>query len=106
VSVYIADAPVQALPLIGGEHDWAYLLGSRGFDAMHLSDEIARFVELTGALLAITGIGIAVSAVALGLREPQPDLKVIPLTGAPPVGPGLDPWLEAADLPFKHEQAG
>jgi hypothetical protein len=107
VSVYIADAPVQALPLVGaGEHDWAYLLGRRGFDAMHLADEIAGFVEFTGALLAVTGIGFALSAAVSGLRKPQPALRAIPLTEVPPDAPGSDPWLEAAELPFKHEQAG
>ncbi len=107
VSVYIADAPVQALPLVGaGEHDWAYLLGRRGFDAMHLADEIAGFVEFTGALLAVTGIGFALLAVVSGLRKPHPVLQAVPLTEAPPVASDSDPWLEAADLPFKHEQAG
>ncbi|MEE9205477.1 MAG: hypothetical protein V3U50_00700 [Acidimicrobiia bacterium] len=107
VSVYIADAPVQALPLVGGgEHDWAYLLGRRGFDAMHLADEIAGFVEFTGALVAVTGIGFALSAAISGLRKPQPTLQAIPLTEALPVAPGSDPWLQAAELPFKHEQAG
>ena len=27
VSLYIADAPYQLLPLIGGRHDWAFILG-------------------------------------------------------------------------------
>ena len=27
ISIYISDASTQTLPLIGGEHDWAYLLG-------------------------------------------------------------------------------
>src|SRR5262249_3847651 len=27
VAVYVADAPYQQLPLIGGIHDWAYILG-------------------------------------------------------------------------------
>jgi hypothetical protein len=30
VGRYIADARAQALPLIGGEHDWAFLLGRFG----------------------------------------------------------------------------
>jgi len=106
VSVYIADAPIQALPLIGGEHDWAYLLGHRGFDAMHLSDEIAGFVEFTGALGAIAGIGIALSAAVSGLRNPVPALRGISLTEDQPVASASDPWVAAADLPFRHEQAG
>jgi hypothetical protein len=33
VSVYVADAPIQALPLLTGDpdsHDWAFLLGTTG----------------------------------------------------------------------------
>lgn len=107
VSVYIADAPVQALPLIGaGEHDWAYLLGHRGFDAIHLADEIAGFVEFTGALVAVAGIGLGLSAAVSGLRKQQPVLQAVALTETSPVASGSDPWLAAADLPFKHEKAG
>ena len=32
-SVYIADAPYQRLELIGGEHDWAFVLGPEGLTA-------------------------------------------------------------------------
>ncbi len=107
VSVYIADAPVQALPLIGGgEHDWAYLLGQRGFDAIHLADEIAGFVEFTGALVAVAGIGLGLSPAVSGLRKQQPVLQAVALTETSPVASGSDPWLAAADLPFKHEKAG
>ncbi|MGH8978344.1 MAG: hypothetical protein ACRDV7_09750, partial [Acidimicrobiia bacterium] len=35
VSVYMADAPYERLQLIGGEHDWAFVLGSDGLDRMH-----------------------------------------------------------------------
>lgn len=60
VSVYIADAPVQALPLIGGgTHDWAYLLGPQGWNAIDRAGSIAGFVDLVGMTAAITGIGMA-----------------------------------------------
>jgi len=60
VSVYIADAPVQALPLIGGgTHDWAYLLGPQGWDAIDGAGSISGFVDATGMAVAITGIGMA-----------------------------------------------
>jgi hypothetical protein len=112
VSVYIADAPVQALPLIGGgQHDWAYLLGSRGFDAMHLADEIAGFVEFTGAVLAVVGIGIAVRTAYLGVTAPPVVIAAVedsaPVHSEPAfAGGGEDPWLAAAQLPFRHEAAG
>jgi hypothetical protein len=109
VSVYIADAPVQALPLIGGgQHDWAYLLGSRGFDTMHLADEIAGFVEFTGAVLAVVGIGIALRSAYLGLMAaPVPVVapaESAPVAAQPDFAAGIDdPWLAAAQLPFRHE---
>lgn len=60
VSVYIADAPVQALPLIGGgTHDWAYLLGPQGWDALERAGSIAGFVDVMGMAAAAGGIGLA-----------------------------------------------
>ena len=104
VSVYVADAPVQALPLIGGgQHDWAYLLGPSGFDVMHLSDEIAGFIESTGAVLVAVGILGALTAMVSGLRRQEP---AVPST-VPQRSSDLDsdPWLAAASLPFVHERA-
>jgi hypothetical protein len=50
-SVYIRDAPYERLQLIGGEHDWAFVL------APHLSwaAPIATAVALLGGLLLIVG---------------------------------------------------
>ena len=105
VSVYIADAPVQALPLIGGgEHDWAYLLGGRGWDVMNLADEIAGFVEFMGGMAAATGIGIALWAVFSGLRRrPSPKAEPAVTASGPVVPVGVDPWVEAARLPFHDD---
>lgn len=104
VSVYIADAPVQTLPLIGGgEHDWAYLLGGRGWDVIHLSDEIAGFVELGGGVAAAAGIGIALWAMFSSLaRGPRVVESTAPLK-RPAVRSGVDPWMAATKLPFHHE---
>jgi hypothetical protein len=104
VSVYVADAPVQALPLIGGgQHDWAYLLGPQGWNAMHMSDQIAGFLEFSGAVLAAVGVIVALSGVVAGLRhrelEPVRAVPDSPAVGEP------DPWLAAAELPFVHERA-
>jgi hypothetical protein len=108
VSVYIADAPIQALPLIGGgQHDWAYLLGSRGFGSIHLADEIAGFVEFTGAVIAVVGIGITLWAMVTGLtKEPVPVIEALPDLPPATSGAANDPWLNAASLPFKHREAG
>lgn len=56
VSIYIADAPIQALPLIGGGHDWAYLLGPQQFDAIHAAGSIASTVSTAGAVAVVAGI--------------------------------------------------
>lgn len=59
VSVYIADAPVQALPLVGGgTHDWAWLLGSHGCGCLREADTIARGVVIFGLVLAALGVGL------------------------------------------------
>ena len=102
VSVYIADAPIQALPLVGGgQHDWAYLLGPQGWNVMHLSDEIAGFIEFTGGMLAVAGVAIALWAAGRGAWiKPEPALHFE--SKAPRATVGEDPWLAAADLPFHH----
>lgn len=58
VSVYVADAPYRSLQLIGGTHDWWWLLGR--WNRIHLADEIADGVWFAGLLLGITGLGLIV----------------------------------------------
>ena len=60
-SVYIADAPYQRLELIGGEHDWAFVLGHEGLDRMHQAAQIASTVRGIGVLILIVAIGLGVS---------------------------------------------
>ena len=129
VSVYIADAPVQALPLVGGgTHDWAYLLGPRGWDVMDRAGEIAGFVDLLGMVAAVGGIGMALWPAVGHLRArrrkampvaaaPATDLPVrdpVPYPGGAEAeqrtavaasspaheSDGADPWLAASRLPF------
>lgn len=56
VSVYIADAPYRALPLIGGTHDWWWLL--RRWDRLDLADEISRTVWTLGLLAGLAGLAL------------------------------------------------
>ena len=56
VSVYIADAPYRALQLIGGTHDWWYLL--RHFGKTSWANELSRGVWLVGLGLGITGLAL------------------------------------------------
>ena len=62
VSVYIADAPYRSLQLIGGTHDWWWLL--RRWDRLDLADEISRTVWGLGLLLGLAGLGLIVGPLA------------------------------------------
>lgn len=71
-SVYIADAPSQALELIGGEHDWAYVLGSEGFDRLDQAAAIARAVRATGLVLLVVAAGTVAYGAWCSLSERTP----------------------------------
>jgi len=106
VSVYVADAPVQALPLIGGgRHDWAFILGH--FDAIDRSTEVAGFIETMGAILVLVGIAAALWPLAArpgSKRTARPPLdgnRPVPVRPARvyEVEPGADPWVDAEAAP-------
>lgn len=62
ISVYIADARAEELPLVGGgEHDWAYLLGRLGW--LRLDHVIAHDVWFLGAFTYMVAIGGGLLAV-------------------------------------------
>lgn len=105
VAVYVADAPVQALPLIGGgTHDWAYLLGSQGFDCIGRAGAIAGFIETIGLLMVAGGAAVCLWPLASRLWSPgrAPGLaSARRVASAAQVAPRLgdpagDPWLAAA----------
>jgi hypothetical protein len=56
VSVYIADAPYRSIQLIGGTHDWWWLLGR--WHHLEWADEIARGIWLSGLALGLVGLGV------------------------------------------------
>lgn len=102
VSVYIADAPRQALPLVGGGiHDWAWLLGSQGFGGLDRAAGIARGVQIFGLVLALAGMAVSLWPVArprlAGRRRVAAVPAVVrqhrPASGADPAG---DPWLSVS----------
>lgn len=71
ISVYVADARAQELPLVGGgEHDWAYLLDAAGWLTHDLA--IARVVHALG-------VGLFLAALWLGFRA----------ANAPPTSPPI-----------------
>lgn len=52
-AAYIADAPYERLKLIGGTHDWAFILGPEGFDALGAAGAIAGAVRGAGFLMVV-----------------------------------------------------
>lgn len=69
ISVYVADARAQELPLVGGgEHDWAYMLGELGWMARDTA--IARGVHHAGvALLVVSTVAGVLFALQSGGDE-------------------------------------
>ena len=94
VSVYIADAPYQRLPLIGGEHDWAFLLGPRHWDILGSASGIADAVWALGLLVGLGGLALCATPPVADLlaRRRAVDrahwVKTLPVREArPPVEP-------------------
>jgi len=48
VAIYVADAQKMELPLIGGDHDWNYLLDQ--FGLVHRAESVGGFVFFLGML--------------------------------------------------------
>jgi hypothetical protein len=71
-SVYIADAPYQRLPLIGGEHDWAAILGPRGLGRLEWAEPLARTVWGMGLLLLLGAMALCLAAPHLHVRVGPP----------------------------------
>jgi hypothetical protein len=71
ISVYVADARAQELPLVGGgEHDWAFLLGEAGWLARDVA--LARAVHGAGVMLYIVALALGIRAALAD--EPRPTL--------------------------------
>ncbi|HYD10063.1 MAG TPA: hypothetical protein VEA78_08165 [Acidimicrobiales bacterium] len=63
VSVYVADAPYEALPLLGGHHDWAAVLGPEHLDRLHQAEEIASVIRGAGVALVVAAAVLLVAPV-------------------------------------------
>lgn len=91
-SVYIADAPYEALQLIGGEHDWAFILGPENFNMLDKAHTIAGVVKGFGLLLLIAGCCVCVAGPLLKERPDEDE----PATDAPAGGAAgwavIPPW--------------
>jgi hypothetical protein len=64
VAVYVADAPYEQLQLIGGEHDWATVLGPEHLDRLHDAGSIAASVRGTGIVVLLVAVGLCIVTLA------------------------------------------
>jgi hypothetical protein len=58
VAVYVADAPYERLPLIGGDHDWAFVLGE--LNMIDRAGALAAAIKVLGVLLLLGGLACCV----------------------------------------------
>jgi hypothetical protein len=105
-SVYIADAPFQRLPLIGGTHDWAYLLGPEAWNVMGAAGAIAGVVWAFGLLALGAGLGMCVAGILrerLRVRRARAEAARIALLPVrePSTRP---PAVRLADVPHAQEE--
>ena len=59
VAIYVADARRMELPLIGGDHDWNYLLGR--LNLLNQADALGRLVFASGVLAILFSLGLLIT---------------------------------------------
>ena len=62
VAIYVADARRMELPLIGGDHDWNYLLYR--LNLLNQADSLGRFVFVLGILTILFSLGLLLTDLA------------------------------------------
>ena len=75
VAIYVADAPTQKLELIGDSHDWAFILGPDGYDAMEKSDSLAHTIRDGASVGLVAGVAVCLATPLRGIRrrrQPEP----------------------------------
>ncbi|MGZ8763071.1 MAG: hypothetical protein ACXW2Y_07080 [Acidimicrobiia bacterium] len=63
-AVYIADAPFEELQLIGGEHDWATVLGPEHLNRLHDAGSIAGTVRGIGVVVLVAAVFLCIVTLA------------------------------------------
>ena len=69
VAIYVADARRMELPLIGGDHDWNYLLDR--LNLLNQADALGRFVFVLGVLAILFSLGLLIGDVVRTWKEAQ-----------------------------------
>lgn len=71
VARYIADAPREALPLIGGKHDWATILGPEHLNRLQDAGAWAATVDRLAWALFVLALLSAVGGLIVALASPS-----------------------------------
>ena len=72
VSLYVADAPAQKLDLLGeNQHDWAYILGPNGYDAMDKAASLSHTIEHAASIAAVAAALMCLVAPLRGAAPPS-----------------------------------
>lgn len=71
VAIYVADAQRMELPLIGGDHDWNYLLDR--LDLLNQAESLGRFVFVVGMIAILFALGLFIADLARSWKQPQTD---------------------------------
>lgn len=71
-SIYIGDAPYERLQLIGGMHDWAYILGAEQLDRLDRATAYASQTRTLGLFFVVAAVVVIVADLAFEVREPTP----------------------------------
>lgn len=82
VSVYVADAPFRRLELIGGEHDWAFVLGR--LDALGAANELAAAVLVLAWVLVLAGAATCAWGL-VGFRQAAVQVQPLPAVSVRPI---------------------
>lgn len=69
VAIYVADAQRMELPLIGGNHDWNYLLDR--LNLLNQADSLGRFVFVLGVFAILFSLGLLIGDVSRSWKEAQ-----------------------------------
>jgi len=94
-SIYIADAPYQVLQLIGGEHDWAFVLGPEHLNILDRADTVAAVVKGSGFMMLLAGITICAASPFLEKRKRMAAERAALAETPPSVGWAvIPPWEE------------
>jgi len=91
-SLYIADAPYRSLQLIGGTHDWWWLLGR--WQRLQWADEIANGVWFLGLGLGLAGLGLIVLPALREVWDSMGQSEAISVGGPSPVREARTPARE------------